>query len=83
MAILMCLAGVCDIVRILESFFGLGPRLWLDSKTAILVGIIDPALYGFLIASAKTRHGPVHLYLSGYLLSTFVVGSLYAVWSAQ
>lgn len=59
------------------GLFGIGPGKWItDSKTAYLVGIIGPILYGCLIASAKTPHGPVRLYLSGLLLSVFVVGLL-------
>ena len=66
------------------AFFGLGPEQWVvGSELLYLVWIVGPALYGCLIASAETPHGPVRLYLSGLLLSAFVVGVLLTVWSPR
>ena len=64
---------------------GAGLMLVLDNadKTwvVILVAVIAPVVPGLLIASAKTRHGPVRLYLSGLLLSVFVVGVVLGTWA--
>ena len=48
---------------------------------SFLFPILAASFFGFLIAQAKTKHGPVRLYLSGVLLPAFVVSIVRATWS--
>ena len=69
--------------------FGIGPQKWITNEGQIasfwifyaLLTII-PSIFGFLVACAETKHGPVRLYLSGMLLSTFTVVLTYGIWTA-
>lgn len=67
-------------------FYKLGPREWgiVEIPFAWLVVILSvvlPSMIGFLIAYAKTCHGPVRLYLSGMILSVFSIGIVYGLWA--
>lgn len=53
------------------------PSIWV----LVLSVIVAPSLFGLIIALARTRHGPVRLYLSGLLLSAFVVVLVIRTWS--
>ena len=66
---------------------GAGLKMVLDNadKTwvVILVAVVAPAVPGLLIASARTRHGPVRLYISGMLLSSFIAAVAVNIWSVS
>ena len=66
---------------------GAGLKMVLDNadKTwvVILVAVVAPAVPGLLIASARTRHGPVRLYISGMLLSSFIAAVVVNIWSVS
>ena len=61
---------------------GLGVLLSNADKpwVVILVAVVAPAVPGLLIASARTRHGPVRLYVSGMLLSSFIIFVVLRIW---
>ena len=48
-------------------------------EQAILV--VPSVFFGVLISSAKTKHGPVRLYISGVLLPAFTITVIRATWS--
>ena len=72
------LFGSTFVIRSGPAIFIDNPRWWV----VIPAVVVAPLIFGFIIASAKTRHGPVRLYLSGLLLSGFVVGVARMVWSS-
>ena len=63
--------------------FGIGPPklLALDNITDIIViYVLAPSLFGGVIASAKTRHGPVRLFLFGIVMTSFIVSGAIRLW---
>ena len=55
----------------------------MDSATKlddIFVSIILPAVYGVLIAIARTKQGPMRLYISGMFMSLLVIGMVLGAW---
>ena len=56
----------------LDSF----DKIWI----VILTTVIAPLVPGFLIAAARTRHGPVRLYFSGLFFSVLVVAVTLGLW---
>ena len=60
-----------------------GPIILVESSsiwTVFWTVVVAPSLPGFLIAAARTRHGPVRLYISGMLLSSFIVAVVLKMW---
>lgn len=47
----------------------------------LIIACIPSIFFGFLISTAKTRHGPVRLYISGVLLPAFVIFVARRTWS--
>lgn len=43
--------------------------------------VIFSVLFGLLVSLARTKHGPVRLYISGVLLPAFVISVIRATWS--
>ena len=43
--------------------------------------VIPSVFFGLLISLAKTKHGPVRLYISGVLLPAFTITVIRATWS--
>ena len=43
--------------------------------------VIPSVFFGLLISLAKTKHGPVRLYISGVLLPAFTITVVRATWS--
>lgn len=50
------------------------------SLSLIMLYFVGSIIVGSLIALAKTRHGHVRLYLSGFVLTAFIVVTVYQVW---
>lgn len=62
---------------------GAGPSMLVNPSIwdIILFVTVPSSLFGFIIARARTRHGPVRLYLSGLFLSTFIIVLTVRTWS--
>lgn len=63
--------------RILFEFIQLGGTLNL-----FVIAVLLSGFYAHLIAAAKTRHGPLRLYLSGLLVPVVTISIIRYAWSS-
>ena len=76
-------AGAATLIGGSIFLLGTGPIMVVESKsiwTVFWTVVVAPSLPGLVIAAARTRHGPVRLYISGMLLTTFIVAVVLKMW---